>query len=870
MSISCNKEQEITKPQSEVSQEAIKQGIEPGVSILKLSNEMAIEIENELTNASVPTKSSWTGVVNSLNIRSFHRLFPYDEKYEARQRRAGLHQWYVVEYDKMKSVTKANDSFSNIKGVEIVEPRLRAKQTGFNDPLFSKQWGLQNLGGNDAKKHCDVNVQKVWENYTTGSSKVVVAVIDGGIQLDHPDLMNNIIPAGEGGSRDFLGNSFEITPDDHGTHVAGIIAAVNNNGEGISSIAGGNYAEGKQGVRLMSCQIYKTEQDAHGNYITRYGDFPAAIVWAANNGAHIAQNSWGYPVDQDGDGVASEEEIRRYKQMSTPESDRVAIDYFIKYAGCDEEGNQLPDSPMKGGVVIFAAGNDNVENGIPANYHPVIAVGSITENAEKSYFSNYGDWVDLAAPGSNIYSTIANGKYYYMDGTSMACPQVSGVAALVLSYHGGPGYTNDNLKEALLEGANNNILVPDQKVGPLVDALGAILYGAKEFPAQPSPSFTVNSNSVECTWKHTVTAKGNGATGYMMLATKNRSLLSQVKDLKNLPAGVRSMNIVAPADIKGGETMKATMNKLDFDSEYYLALIAYGYGVQFSGDFEINTLHTSVNHAPVIELAQQEEIRIKTSDTFSIDIHVNDVDGHSVTLTNLPIKGNGKLSIFPVVGEENVYRLTIEAPTFEPGKYILKLTAEDEYGAKDEKEICFSIIENHAPIVIKPLANIISHQIDQKYRLTLSEYIQDPDIEPLEIEIKISNPKVLKMSYTPENDELFIQTLNFGFTTVSIKAFDTAGMFVQMEFSVVIRRKGELTNLYPVPMQDILYIRTGETFDYAKVEILSSTGTIVYKGLSECSAFQPMAIAVKDLAPGTYQVTVKYEGVTSTKTVVKI
>ena len=120
----------------------------------------------------------------------------------------------------------------------------------------------------------------------------------------------------------------------------------------------------------------------------------------------------------------------------------------------DNSGNQLPNSMMKGGVVIFAAGNDGIENGAPANYAPVIAVGAISKDGTKASYSNYGSWCDIAAPGTDIVSTLPNGQYGNLTGTSMACPHVSGVAALVVSYCGGPGFTNDMLKEKLLKSAN--------------------------------------------------------------------------------------------------------------------------------------------------------------------------------------------------------------------------------------------------------------------------------------------------------------------------------------------------------------------------------------------------------------------------------
>ena len=153
------------------------------------------------------------------------------------------------------------------------------------------------------------------------------------------------------------------------------------------------------------------------------------------------------------------------------------MDYFIKYAGCDNLGEQLASSPMKGGIVIFAAGNNGLENGAPANYDKVIAVGAITSDGARASYSNYGDFVDLCAPGSVIYSSIGGSRYSNMNGTSMACPHVSGVAALLVSQFGGKGFTAGMLKEKLLQGADYEA-VAGKQIGSLVDAYGAFMYGS--------------------------------------------------------------------------------------------------------------------------------------------------------------------------------------------------------------------------------------------------------------------------------------------------------------------------------------------------------------------------------------------------------
>ena len=220
-----------------------------------------------------------------------------------------------------------------------------------------------------------------------------------------------------------------ITAEDHGTHVAGTIAAVNNNGIGVAGIAGGDYAKGKQGVRIMACQT-----GPGAAYIA------SAFTYAADNGAVITQNSWGCDPS--------------YTAIFQ------AIDYFNRYAGQD---NGVQVGPMDGGLCIFAAGNSSssTQDVFPADYEGVMAVASIGADYEIAYYSNYGDWVDITAPGGDaakrqqILSTIPNNKYGEMQGTSMACPHASGVAALIVSAFGGEGFTRENLWDIMVSGVRD-------------------------------------------------------------------------------------------------------------------------------------------------------------------------------------------------------------------------------------------------------------------------------------------------------------------------------------------------------------------------------------------------------------------------------
>lgn len=400
----------------------------------------------------------------TLRITRMERVFPEAGRYEERTRREGLHLWYNVWYEQALTASTVAREVAVADGVETAEPvyaiqsrslsvagtsptaaQARAGAWLYDDPEAGKQWYLRNPGTETWQMAgADVGLtDEVWRQYH-GDPRIVVAVVDGGIDVTHPDLAANLW-TGEDGQHgwNFTNNSAYLTPYAHATHVAGLVAATNNNGLGISSIAGGDGTPGS-GVWLMSCQI----MNSYGNSVGV--SYAAAIKYGADHGAVISQNSWGYKEAQE-----------------TGQVEKDAIDYFIKYAGCDENGNQLPDSPMKGGIVLFATNNHNSESELdaaPANYEPVVAVAALGPDFRKASYSDYGTYIDIAAPGGNntqkgggIWSTYSDGGYGYLSGASMACPLVSATCALIIQKYGlgQPGFTPDRLKDILFSTATN-------------------------------------------------------------------------------------------------------------------------------------------------------------------------------------------------------------------------------------------------------------------------------------------------------------------------------------------------------------------------------------------------------------------------------
>lgn len=818
-----------------------------GEARVYLSEDMASMLEEAARCGDIMTKSpGMNRSIDELGIIEMKRLFPHAGEYEPRTRKEGLHRWYIVRYSSEIPVTRAQSSLEDIEGVEIFEPVRNIKINDFND-LSADLWGLYN----QSNPGIDINVRPVWDNYTTGNSNVIVSVVDTGIDVNHEDLADNCLSTGH---YNYVDNNQYITAGDHGTHVAGTIAAVSNNGKGVAGIAGGDKANGIPGVKLISSQILGNDGVGDPEASAR------AIKGAADKGAVISQNSWGYNFDKNGDGEIKGDEYTKAMNTRISASDKAAVDYFIKYAGCDNDGNQLPDSPMKGGVVIFAAGNDGIPNGAPAEYEKVIAVGSVDSDGTKSSFSNYGDWVDICAPGSGILSTTPDNSYGKMNGTSMACPHVSGVAALIVSRFGGPGFTNEMLKEKIIESSNRSIVSQTYKIGGLVDAYGAMVYGNDKAPAAViNLEVSGRGNNIDFTCTVPADEDGKAAYGFLALYGTDRQKVEEATVDNH--ASVKFSTFIHDKAV--GEMATCTIKGLEFEKEYYIKVLAYSYGRNYSDATEVMTVATTSNNAPVVTTIYDGTTTIMPSETLNVPVEIIEPDGHSFTYNH--IKGSEAETFTPT--PDGKWRLTIKGIGADMGTYTAKIVAEDEYGLKGELEFTYTIRDNSAPVKIKDIDNVLLTSKGKEFTLDMGEYVSDPDGEQLKYDITISDPKVLHI--VANGNQLLGTALGYGATDVQIVAKDARGESVTLTFKAQVKDPSTPVSIYPNPVKDFVNVSTLDAAE-TRILIVGQTGKKFYDKTSVVSGYEPARIDMTSCPPGVYSMTVTFGGKDYKQNVVKL
>ena len=368
-------------------------------------------------------------------------------------------------------------------------------------PEDKLHWEPNDLGGNTAAGQWGlhtIEAERAWDIHR-GSTSVVVAVVDNGVDLNHPDLQNKLTAgrdvADDDANPDIPNNSF-----DHGTHVAGIVGAETNNNIGVASI--GNR------IRVMPV---KARGNANTNEKITHGY--EGILWAAEHGADIINCSWG--------------------SSTYSSSNQDVITEANNVYGC---------------VVVAAAGNDNVSTThYPAGYIYVLAVASTDINDNRSTFSNFGSWVDICAPGTSIRSTVPGGTgYAAFNGTSMASPMVAGVCGLIKSCS--TGYTSAQIRAIVKDAANPIIYANEPSFNGLLGTGRLDAYAALAAASLCRSNETITGN-----FTRALTESSNWiqSSGTCTIAANEQVILDAATEIILKPGFSALSGTVFRADIEG-------------------------------------------------------------------------------------------------------------------------------------------------------------------------------------------------------------------------------------------------------------------------------------------------------------------------------
>lgn len=460
----------------------------------KMEGALLVRLTEDAVNSLAEGSFDVERIFEGIQEADITPVFP--GKTDAVAKRHGLHKWFYVSFSTEISPEKAASMLARHGDIEAIEfnsilkasfsqdsyeysenPSTKSKAgvsgtLPYNDMLLKDQWDIINDGSvAGAVAGADVSVKDAWR-LSAGDPRIIVAVLDQGIATSHPDLkdalwINTAEAGGASGVDDDKNgyvddvNGYNFAEDngkpssgynsDHGTHVAGTIGATNNNKIGISSIAGGS--GNGDGVRLMSCQTFDRSGETTSEWIAK------AFTYAADNGASIAQCSYGH---NDMKGMSADE-IAQWMKESV---EYKALQYFLDPANANCEA-------VSTNIAVYSAGNYNY----PASLYPgalkeCISVTAFCPDFLPGGYSNYGAGCDIAAPGGDIVEGDANAPcmilstglnrdgapaFVYKYGTSMACPHVSGVVALGMSYalRIGKRFTREDFISRLLSSAND-------------------------------------------------------------------------------------------------------------------------------------------------------------------------------------------------------------------------------------------------------------------------------------------------------------------------------------------------------------------------------------------------------------------------------
>lgn len=851
-------------------------GMLKGVIRVQLSEDIA----NSFSIRSASDGSLRSGFSNmdtflqEIGATNMEPVFVIDPRFEKRMKKYGLHLFYDVTFEPEKTSTqRALRAVKDVPEITIAEeiPEYKMMVTAklpdinlysttnkylpiregvgapFNDPLLHKQWHYHNDGTAVLRSvpGADLNLYEAWK-IEVGKPNVIIGVADQAVDYNHEDLKESMWVNtaelngepdkdndGNGFKNDIHGYNFQgktatLSPGDHGTHVAGTVAARNNNGIGVGGVAGGDGTP-ESGVRLMTTQIFGSDVGSGGH--------AAALIYQANNGAVISQNSWGTDP-----GVPMDAAVQR------------AIDYFIEFAGCDNDGNQLPQSPMKGGLVIFAAGNESSDiASFPAAYYKVVSVSAMGPTWEKAYYTNRGSHITIMAPGGDrnypfgmVYSTVPEsyGTYAYMQGTSMACPHVSGIAGLIVSKYGGQGFTAEEAKQMLISAfrpENIDYHNPgfEGKLGRgYIDAAKALIANKNEVPEAPknvqgTPDFT----SIELEWTVPNDPDDQIPSSYIIYYAT-----------KPLTNEILAEEDVAKIEVKGqqakvGEKIQHQITGLKLNTKYYF-LIKSKDRWGLTSDLVNVSYTTKANLAPEITRQDNEPIRLTGTERRVVTLKVNDPEG-------LPWRYQLRGATRGVYAEKKGDQLIITITTSANyGSYKVEVVVIDSFEFETVLEIPFELFENTPPKQEQAFQSLYLPIGEQKV-FDLSTFFSDPDGHEISYSAKAVGTSAVKANL--EGSQLTIVSNTLGRTSIEISATDTQKATTRTSFMVQVVNDELVHMVYPIPATTELNVILANKIKKATLEIRSAAnGALAMRHTLNNIDDQKVTLDVSKLSGGNY------------------
>lgn len=439
-------------------------------------------------------------------------------------------------------VPEAVGRLKSDRRIEYIEPNyiVQAVDLFPNDPRFATQWNLHNTGQTNGTADADIDAPEAWSLRTGGD--VLVGVIDTGVDWRHEDLAASIfvntreIPDnrsdddGNGFIDDVRGWDFvneDNDPDDdngHGTHVAGTIAAIGNNGVGVTGVA---WTARILPLKFMSAIGFGSTSDAI-----------RAVEYATMMGVRLTNNSWG--------GIGFSRSLR-----DAVEAARDANIMFVAAAG---------NAGLNTDVTAHYPSGLDVEN--------VISVGSTDHNDERSIFSNYGvASVDLGAPGTDVVSTYTDDRYAIASGTSMAAPHVAGAVCLLWSV--APSLTYAEVKQAILSSVDPIPALQGFTVTGGRLNIHRMFSGIDDIPPAPVEDLAVSStgsSTVVVAW----TATGDDGEEGSAYRYDLRYSTSPI-DASNFDVATSAGELPSPEPSGAAESFE--VSGLDFETTYYFAMV---------------------------------------------------------------------------------------------------------------------------------------------------------------------------------------------------------------------------------------------------------------------------------------------------------